>query len=250
MTSAPLITTPPEPWPRVPVLEDHHFLTEPMESERHLIAMLFFYQLMREALKHRDDIYVGADLVVYFSELQVKNKDFRAPDGVVVLGVEPRERKGWIVWEEDGRYPDLVIEHMSPSTRDVDLGKKLRIYGQIWRTSEYFAFDLESGEIHAFVHQGGDQGFAKMAPNAAGRYPSKILGGEIGVSDSIIDGRPGPWMRLFTPDGELVLIPAERAEAEAQRAEAEAQRAHEAEARARALETELAALRAKLAEQG
>jgi hypothetical protein len=48
------------------------------------------------------------------------------------------------------------------------------------------------------------------------------------------------WLRLWTPDGDLVPTPAE---AEAQRAEAEAQRAEAAEA-------EVARLRARLASLG
>lgn len=206
---------------------------------------------MREALAHREDKFVGADLVVYFSELQVRNKDFRAPDGVVVLGCDPHERKGWIVWEEEGRYPDLVIEHMSPSTRAVDLGAKLRIYGHIWKVREYFAFDLESGALYAFAGT-TNHGLVPMTPNAAGRYPSEVLGAEVGVSDRENEGRPGPWMRLFAADGSLILTRSERAEAESRRAEADSQRA-EAEARARlaaeeralALERELAALKAR-----
>ncbi|MCC6623650.1 MAG: Uma2 family endonuclease [Deltaproteobacteria bacterium] len=242
----------PEPWPQVPKLEDHHFLTEPMESERHLIALLLFYQLMKEVFRGRDDVFVGADLVVYFSELQVRNKDFRAPDGIAVLGVDGRERRGWILWEEDGRYPDLVIEHMSPSTRAVDLGIKVRIYGQVWKVREYFAFDLETGRIHAFA--GTPDGLVPMEPNAAGRYPSKVLGGEIGVSDVPVEGRAGPWMRIFRPDGTLVPLPVERATAEAERATAEAERATSeataraaAEARTAELEARLAELEARLA---
>jgi Uma2 family endonuclease len=248
MTSAPSIIPTPKPstedWPEVPVLEPHHFLTEPMESERHLLALLFFYQVMREALSHRDDVYIGADLVVYFSDLQVKNKDFRAPDGVVVLGVEPRERDGWIVWREGGRYPDLVVEHMSPSTRDVDLGAKLRIYGQVWRVQEYFAFDLETGEIHAFART--SEGFERLEPNEVGRYPTEVLGGELGSSSIPVNGRPGPWMRLFR-EGQPVLIPAERVELEAQRAELEAQRA-EAEAQRAEAEAQRAEAEAQRAE--
>ncbi len=266
MTRAPFIPGGPlpraeaaAPWPQVPVLEPHHFVTEPMESERALLALMLSYRLMREALAKREDVFIGADLVVYFCEQQVARKDFRAPDGFAVLGVEPHERDGWIVWKEGGQYPDLVIEHMSPATRAVDLGPKLRIYGQIWRVREYFAFDLETGEIHAFHTT--SNGFEKMPLNTNGRYTSKVLGAEVGISDLPVNGRPGPWMRLFDANGAPILIPAERAEAEAQRAEAEAQRAEaeaqraeaeaqradSAEARATALEAELEALKRRLA---
>ena len=217
--------------PRVPVLEPHHFVTEPMESERHLLAMMLFYELIRTALQPRKDVFVGADLVVYFSELQVKNKDFRAPDGFVVLGVEPDERPGWIVWKEAGKYPDLVVEHMSPSTRAIDLGIKRRIYGTIWKVREYFAFDLESGEIHAFV--GTTEGLVPMQPNAEGRFVSEVLNAEVGVSDVPLNDRSGPWMRLYR-DGVLVPTVHERAD--------------DAERRAQALTAEVATLRRQLAE--
>ena len=232
--------------PKMPVLEPHHFVTEPMESERHLLAMLLFYELIRTALAPRKDIFVGADLVVYFSDLQVKNKDFRAPDGYVVLGVEPHERPGWIVWQEGGKYPDLVVEHMSPSTRAIDLGVKLRIYGSIWKVREYFAFDLESGEIHAFVGTGN--GLERMQSNTAGRFMSDVLNAEVGVSDAPINDRSGPWMRLFR-DGVLLPTIAERATAEAERATAEAERADDAERRALSLAAELAALRKQLVDR-
>ncbi|WP_272819479.1 hypothetical protein [Scytonema hofmannii] len=33
-------------------------------------------------------------------------------DGMKILDVEVclRDRQGWVVWEEEGRYPDVIIE--------------------------------------------------------------------------------------------------------------------------------------------
>nr|WP_322505530.1 hypothetical protein [Chroococcidiopsis cubana] len=43
----------------------------------------------------------------------------------VALDVDgSRERQGWVVWEEDGRYPDVIVELLSPSTAKVDRGVK------------------------------------------------------------------------------------------------------------------------------
>lgn len=237
-------------WPQVPVLEPHHFMTEPMESEHHLLALMLFYTLMREQLAGRSDVFVGADLACYFSELEVKNKDFRAPDGIVVLDVPPRERQGWVVWQEGGRYPDLVIEHMSPSTRAVDLGKKLATYRNVWFVREYYAFDLESGELFAF-HPREQEGRL-----AGDRFRSEVLGAWVGVSRERLNGHPGPWLRIFDDAGvviptrsEITEIESQRAESERARAESERARAERERARADALEAEVAALRAKLAER-
>jgi Uma2 family endonuclease len=228
----------PDPWPQVPVLEPHHFETEPMESEHHLVAMLFLYELVVDLMKDRS-AFVGADLVVYFSELQVRNKDFRAPDLIVVTDVPERARKGWIVWQEDGRYPELVVEMMSPTTRHLDLGRKLYIYSEIWKVSEYYAFDLETGELHAFAFKAGERHLVKRTPDASGRYFSEILGAHVGVGEGGFGNHQLPVVRLFDASGVPVPTSAERARAESERAQAESQRADR-------LETELRELKAKL----
>jgi Uma2 family endonuclease len=201
-----------------------------MESEHHLIAMLLLYELVTELTKGREDVYVGADMVVYFSDLQVKNKDFRAPDLTVVTGVEQKERQGWIVWQEGGRYPELVVEHMSPSTRQVDLGSKLSVYGNVWQVHEYYAFDLETGELHAFGR--GRNGFEKRSPDSNGRYRSEVLGTFFGVDPAGYQKVSRPVLRLYDAEGRPVMTGIERAGVEAQRAEA--------------LEAELKALKARL----
>jgi len=43
------------------------------------------------------------------------NRDFRGPDFSVALDVAgDLERQGWVVWEEEGRYSDVIVELMSP----------------------------------------------------------------------------------------------------------------------------------------
>jgi Uma2 family endonuclease len=64
------------------------------------------------------------------------------PISIVVLGVDgTADRQGWVVWEENGRYPDVIVELMSPSTPQVDTGVKKDIYEQTFRTPDYFVFD-------------------------------------------------------------------------------------------------------------
>ena len=67
------------------------------------------------------------------SALQAKKNDFRGPDVFVVMDTDRHERKSWVVWEEDGRTPDVVIEIMSASTEKNDRGDKKRIYAKLLR---------------------------------------------------------------------------------------------------------------------
>jgi Uma2 family endonuclease len=52
-----------------------------------------------------------------------------------------RDRLGWVVWEEEERYPDIIIELMSPSTANVDLGLKKQLYDRIFKTQDYFVYN-------------------------------------------------------------------------------------------------------------
>ncbi|MBP0018213.1 MAG: Uma2 family endonuclease [Cyanobacteria bacterium SBLK] len=64
---------------------------------------------LHEAYRGRDDYFAGGNMFLYFSRSQVKNKDFRGPDFFVVLDVDrTRERQGWVIWDEQGRYPDVI----------------------------------------------------------------------------------------------------------------------------------------------
>jgi len=124
---------------------------EPLESERHVGQMILSIQTLRYAWRDRDDVYVAGNMFIYYSLEQArqviaelagtarKRVAYRGPDVFVVLNVEGRrERKSWVVWEEGGRYPNVIIELLSPTT---DLAVKKEIYEQICRTPEYFVWD-------------------------------------------------------------------------------------------------------------
>ena len=68
----------------------------------------------------------------------MRNKEFRGPDFFAVLNIDGRtDRQGWVVWEENGRYPDVIVELMSPSMARIDKGIKEDIYGEVFRTPDY-----------------------------------------------------------------------------------------------------------------
>ena len=79
-------------------------------------------------------------MFIYYSSTQAKNKDFRGPD--VVLNIDGSyPRQGWVVWEEEGRYPDVIVELMSDSTANVDITTKKNLYERTFRTPDYFVYD-------------------------------------------------------------------------------------------------------------
>lgn len=78
--------------------------------------------------RDRDDFFIGANLTVYFSRQQLKNREFRGPDFFLVKPVTPEPRPFWVIWEEDGRYPNLIIELLSNLTASADRGLKKDLY--------------------------------------------------------------------------------------------------------------------------
>lgn len=58
-----------------------------------------------------------------------------------------RLRQTWKVWEEEGRYPNVIIELLSPSTAKEDLTIKRRLYERTFRTPEYFCYDPSNQEL-------------------------------------------------------------------------------------------------------
>jgi len=88
---------------------------EPLESNRHRIAMNVLIDSALQALSDRSDFFAGGNMFVYYSRNQAMNRDFRGPDFSVALDVAgDLERQGWVVWEEEGRYSDVIVELMSP----------------------------------------------------------------------------------------------------------------------------------------
>lgn len=110
----------------------------PLESDLHRLQITLLIQCLEWLWRNRQDFYVSGNITVYYSPDQRKSEDFRGPDFLVVLGTERKPRKSWVVWEEGGNYPNVIIELLSDSTASVDKGLKKEIYQNTFRTPEYF----------------------------------------------------------------------------------------------------------------
>ena len=115
---------------------------EPMaENDHQLTAMLDAISTLREWFDHREDVYAGGDMLIYY---KINDNETRvAPDVFVVFGVESRhKRNSWIVWRE-GKAPDVVMELASGSTWRRDMREKRDIYAEMG-VIEYWRFDPTS----------------------------------------------------------------------------------------------------------
>ncbi len=173
----------------------------PLETDLHLRQILLLISCLEWLWRDRQDFYCIGNLTIYFSPRQLKSEHFRGPDFFVVLNTERKPRNSWVVWEEDGRYPNLIIELLSASTADVDRGVKKQIYQDIFRTPEYIWFDPASLEFQGFQLVDGQ--YQALEPNAQGWLWSQQLQLFLGL----VDGK----LRFLTPTGELVATPAETA---------------------------------------
>jgi len=207
---------------------------EPMESDLHREQIWLLIELLKWFLRARDDAYVAGNMGVYYSELQVKRNDFKAPDVFVALNAEQRARKSWVGWQE-GKLPDVVIELLSESTERMDRGDKKRIYAQLWRLPEYYLFDPDTGVLEGYRYQ-APGALVPMTAGPDGRLRSEVLGCSFGVWTGRHAGFEAAWMRIWDAAGALVPTGFERAQAEAERAQAEAERAEALAERLRAYE--------------
>lgn len=181
-----------------------------MESSLHYAQLALLVSCLEWLWRgERNDFFIGANLTIYFSRQQLKNRDFRGPDFFLVKATQKQPRKSWVVWEEDGKYPDLIIELLSESTADIDRTLKKDLYQERFRTHEYFWFSPDNLEFAGFRLLG--QNYQAIAPNQAGWLWSETLELYLGIYNG--------QLRYFNSQGELVPTPEEDAKQAQRRAE-------------------------------
>ncbi len=166
----------------------------PLETDLHLQQMLLLISGLEWVWRDRQDFYCASNLTIYYSLCQPKSEQFRGPDFFVVLNTDRQPRHSWVVWEEEGRYPNVIVELLSPSTAATDRGLKQQIYQDIFRTPDYFWFDPVSLEFAGFELMRGQ--YQPLVANDQGWLWSQQLQLFLGIRDR--------QLRFFTPTGELV----------------------------------------------
>ncbi len=182
----------------------------PLETYLHLTQIILLLKSLQWLWQDREDYFAAGNLTIYYSPKQKKSEFFRGSDFFVVLGttINPN-RKSWVVWEEEGKYPNVIIEILSDSTAATDRGEKKQIYQDIFRTPDYFWFDPYTLEFQGFTIISGK--YQPIEPNEQGLLWSEQLQLYLGIYEE--------KLRYFTAEGELVPTPEETAVQEKQKAE-------------------------------
>ncbi|GCE60585.1 Uma2 family endonuclease [Microcystis aeruginosa] len=171
----------------------------PLESDLHLQQITILIGCLERLWQQRTNYYASGNLTIYYNEEQLKKRDFCGPDFFVVLDTEKHPRKSWVVWGEGGKYPNVIVEILSPSTANIDRNKKKNLYQNTFRTPNYFWFDPESLELQGFRLIAGQ--YQAIAANENGYLWSEQLELYLGIFDR--------KLRYFTVDGQLVPTPQE-----------------------------------------
>ncbi|MEW6298529.1 MAG: Uma2 family endonuclease [Thermodesulfobacteriota bacterium] len=193
---------------------------EPMETARHREQMWLLIYSLKAHWSDRTNYYVSGNMFLHYDPQS--RKKFRGPDFFLVLDVEDRERKSWVVWQEGMRFPDVIIELLSDTTREVDQGEKKTLYERVFRTAEYYLYDPFSQEFVGYHLRGAR--YEEVKPDEEGKIYSPVTGLFLAVREN--------WLRWVTAKGQVLLSPMELMEQERQRAEQERQRAEQERQRA------------------
>jgi Uma2 family endonuclease len=196
-----------------------------METSLHYWQLLILVTSLEYLWRERDDYFIGANQTIYFSRQQLRDRDFRGPDFFLVKPTEKTPRKSWVVWEENGQYPNLIVELLSDSTAEIDRTLKKTLYASRFHTQEYFWFSPETLEFEGFSLVRNT--YRPLPKTPEGYYWSNELQLFLGIYEN--------KLRYFTPSKQVVPTPdeaaqqiqieAQQAQVEVQQAQAEAQQA-------------------------
>jgi len=205
------------------------------ETDFQRIPLWYANDVLARHFRNRRDVYVSANMFVYFEE--GNPKAVVEPDVFVVLGAPDRRRRSYKVWEEP-KGPDFVLEITSDSTRRSDQGPKRRVYENLG-VREYWLFD-PTGDYLVPPLRGLRLVAGRYARLDLRTLPDGSLSGRsevLGLDLRTAEGR----LRLHDPETGQALPSSEELE---ERVEQEARARRAAEARVADLEARIRAMEA------
>ena len=212
-------------WVSLPDEDDEWWSDEPqMESTLHMEQISLLIACLKWWWQERSRFFVAGNISIYYEKKQGKKgaHRFSGPDFFLVKDVSGHPRKSWMVWKENNRFPDLIIEILSTRTAKVDRTDKKRLYQDRFKTPEYFWFHPWTLEFAGFRLANGK--YQPIAANARGHLWSEELQLFLGLYED--------RLRFFQPTGDLVPISQEDVIEERKKRQIAEQQAEQAEQRA------------------
>ena len=219
------------------------------QNDSQAVQLFYAFPALKALVRRRfPGAFAGCDMFVY----PRRRGRGIAPDIFIAFGAGELDRRGrrrnsYKLFEGEP-VPSFVMEVLSGTTADKDLGPKRDAYAE-WGVAEYWMFDPFDKHIPGCIsaEQLVAGAFEPIAPlPGTSVYRSAVLGVEMRAEDCdlrIYDPETGEDLRSLSEEYEARRIVQDRAEAAEQRAaDAERRAAEEAAAR-KALEAELAELR-------
>ena len=170
----------------------------PLESAWHRLGMNLLIEQVSLHLKGRQDFFVGGNMFIYFDVRQARDRHFRGPDFFFVWDAPLNPpRPYWAVWNEGGKYPDVIIELSSPSTAAEDHGPKKKTYEKVFHTSEYFIYDPDSRRLEGW-RLNDKQRYRALRANERGWLWCEQLELWLGTLTCSYLGKEEVYLRLFS----------------------------------------------------
>lgn len=192
-------------------------------------------------------IFTASDLNIYYDVRDFTQ--YKCPDWFAVVGL-PKEsssdmRLSYVIWQE-GTYPLVVVELLSPDTEKDDLGKRLRdvtkpptkweVYEQYLRIPYYVVFSRYTNDLRIFTLGGARYEEVK---EHGGRFWIESIGLGLGVWQGRYLNHDRLWLRWYDEKGNWIPTAEERVAQLAQHAETESEARKNAQFRAAQLEAKL-----------
>ena len=176
---------------------------EPLaESDLQFTPLTETVHTLRHHYQDRSDVYVAGNLLLYY---RMNDNEVRvAPDVMVVFGVEDYPRDSYLVWREDGKVPDFVMEIASPSTYSRDMTEKRDVYAGLGVT-EYWRFD-PTGKLFSPALEGDRLVDGRYQAIQVGEDDAGVLRGHSNMLELDVCVRPELELKLYDPSAGTWLL--------------------------------------------
>lgn len=173
-----------------------------------------------------NQVFIASDLNLYYDPNHTLW--FKRPDWFAVLGIsrlyqQTELRLSYVVWQE-GIYPNVVVELLSPSTEKEDFGQTLReinqpptkweVYEKILRIPYYIIFDRYTDNLRVFQNIAGR--YQELTINDSRIWLRELELG-IGLWQGTYQGVTRLWLRWYDTTGNWIPTPVEQEQAKTQR---------------------------------